>query len=64
MIHRAITRSMQTHNFGKEIKIVKEIARINGYRTTLIDKLLKKRQFKLAVKEAYPPHNNKRSTNF
>ena len=45
---------MSTHNFDKELNIIKQIALNNGFQPNLIDKLINKKQYKKAIELVYP----------
>ena len=60
-IHRLVTFPLNKENFNKELCIIKQIAKNNGYKESLIDSLLKKKQNKLLRREFYsinPPKSN------
>ena len=46
LIHRALNVPLNTENFNKEIRIIKQIAHANGYKYELIDKLIRKHKNK------------------
>lgn len=52
-IHRLVTFPLNKDNFDKELCTIKQIARNNGYKESLIDNLLKKKQKKLLKHEVY-----------
>jgi hypothetical protein len=55
LIHRLVTLPLSKEDYHKEIDIIKQISVSNGYTQGLIDKLLVKKQGKLAVSLLYSP---------
>ena len=54
MIHRAFSVPLSTDDFNKEINIIKDIATSNGYSHKMINQMLEKKRFKLAINSIFP----------
>nr|CAH7764687.1 unnamed protein product [Callosobruchus chinensis] len=58
-VHRLINVPMNDADYNKELNIIKQIALNNGYNPSLIDSIIKKKQFKKAINQVYPQIENK-----
>ena len=63
-IHRLINIPLSSDNFNKELNIIKQIALNNGYKESLIENILKKKQYKNAINLVYPDNKIKENHNF
>lgn len=54
MIHRLLHIPLSETNFARELNIIKQVAYNNGYNPDLIDSILQKKKYKIAIQQAYP----------
>ena len=53
-VHRLINTPMSEENYNLELNLIKQIAVNNGYDAQIIDKIVKKKQYKKAINLIYP----------
>lgn len=63
-IHRLLNIPLSLDNFNKELNIIKQIAVNNGFQTSLIDTIVKNKQYKKAINMVYPYIPLKDNNNF
>jgi hypothetical protein len=62
-IERLINIPLNNGNYMKELSVIKDLAKTNGYSSRLIDNLIKKKERKYAMRRIYPLINQKEKDN-
>ena len=63
LIHRLLNFPLSTEDYNRELNTIKQIARNNGYRESLIDNMIKNKNRKILKKQFYHG-NHPKSKNF
>lgn len=64
MIHRLLNFPLNENNYNKEVNIIKQIAINNGYKGSLIDRLIKNKEKKMLMRNFYNNTNSSIKPNF